>query len=204
MRRYPAALAIPGVAVAVAVSGGTSSAAGTTAPTAAASAAKKIELEKTNLGKVLADGHGRTVYMFEKDKRGSKKSTCFGQCAAAWPPVTTTGKPEAGRGVSASKLGTIRRGNGVRQVTYNRWPLYRFQGDPSRQTNGEGIDAFGAEWYSSPPPGRRSKRRARQGGTSRHRLKPIAQGSFGGARRTAARPRLGPPVGTECPPHRGG
>ena len=109
MRRYLAALAIPGVAVAVAVSGGSSSAAGSTATTAAASAAK-VELQKTKLGKVLADGHGRTLYMFEKDKRGSKKSTCFGQCAAAWPPLTTTGKPKAARGVSASKLGTIKPG----------------------------------------------------------------------------------------------
>ncbi len=148
MRRYLAALAIPGVAVAVAVSGGAGSAAGATAPAAAASAAKKIELQKTKLGKVLADGRGRTLYMFEKDKRGSKKSTCFGQCAAAWPPLTTTRKPKAARGVSASKLGTIRRGNGVLQVTYNGWPLYRFQGDTgARQTNGEGIKAFGAEWF---------------------------------------------------------
>jgi len=148
MRRYLAALAIPGIAVAVAVSGGTSSAAGSTAPTAPASTTKKVALEKTKLGEVLADGRGRTLYMFEKDKRGSRKSTCFGQCAAAWPPVTTTGKPKAARGVSASKLGTIRRGNGVLQVTYNGWPLYRFQGDTrARQTNGEGIKAFGAEWY---------------------------------------------------------
>ena len=148
MRRYLAALAIPGIAVAVAASGGTSSAAGSTAPTAPVSATKKVELEKTKLGEVLADGRGRTLYMFEKDKRGSRKSTCFGQCAAAWPPVTTTGQPKAARGVSASKLGAIRRGNGVLQVTYNGWPLYRFQGDTrARQTNGEGIKAFGAEWY---------------------------------------------------------
>ena len=146
MRRYLAALAIPGVAVAVAVAGGSTSAAGSTATPAAASAAK-VELQKTKLGKVLADGHGRTLYMFEKDKRGSKKSTCFGQCAAAWPPLTTTGKPKAAPGVSASKLGTIKRGNGVTQVTYNGWPLYRFQGDTrARQTNGEGLKAFGAQW----------------------------------------------------------
>ena len=148
MRRYLAALAIPGVAVAIAVSGGAGSAAGATSTTAAASAAKQVALEKTRLGEVLADGHGRTLYMFEKDKRGSKKSTCFGHCAAAWPPVTTTRKPKAARGVSASKLGTIRRGNGVRQVTYNGRPLYRFQGDTrARQTNGEGLNAFGAEWF---------------------------------------------------------
>ena len=156
MRRYLAALAIPGVAVAVAVSGGAGSAAGSTATPAAASAAKKVELQKTRLGKVLADGHGRTVYMFGKDKRGSKRSTCFGQCAVAWPPVTTTRKPRAGRGVSASKVGTISRGHGVRQVTYNGWPLYRFQGDTgARQTNGEGINAFGGRWLALSASGKR-------------------------------------------------
>ena len=95
MRRYLAALAIPGVAVAVAVAGGSSSSAAGSTATTAATAAAKVELQKTKLGKVLADGHGRTLYMFEKDKRRSKKSTCFGQCAAAWPPLTTTGKPNA-------------------------------------------------------------------------------------------------------------
>ncbi len=147
MRRYLAALAVPGVVVAVAVSGGTSSAADSTATTAAASAAK-VELQKTKLGRVLTDGRSRTLYLFEKDRRGSKKSTCFGQCAVAWPPVTTTGKPHAARGVSASKLGTLNRGHGVKQVTYNGWPLYRFQGDTrARQTNGQGVNAFGGGWF---------------------------------------------------------
>jgi predicted lipoprotein with Yx(FWY)xxD motif len=158
MRRTLAALAIPAVAVAVAVSGGAGSAAGSTTRTAAASAATKVELQKTKLGTALADGRGRTLYLFEKDKRGSKKSTCFGQCAVAWPPVTTTGTPQAARGVSASKLGTIRRGHGVKQVTYNGWPLYRFQGDTrARQTNGEGINAFGAKWYVVSAAGKRIK-----------------------------------------------
>lgn len=156
MKRYLSALAIPGVAVAVAVFGGAGSAAGSTGPTAAASAAQKVELQTTNLGRVLADGHGRTLYAFGKDKRGSKKSTCVGQCAAAWPPLTTTGKPKAARGVSASKLGTISRGHGVRQVTYNGWPLYRFQGDTrARQTNGEGINAFGGKWLVLSASGKR-------------------------------------------------
>lgn len=96
--------------------------------------------------KVLADGSGRTVYLFEKDK--GPKSNCFSSCASAWPPVTTTGTPKAGPGISASKLGTISRGHGVKQVTYNRHPLYRFVKDTrARETNGEGVKAFGAEWY---------------------------------------------------------
>jgi predicted lipoprotein with Yx(FWY)xxD motif len=100
---------------------------------------------KTKLGKVLANGSGRTLSMFGKDKRS--KSECSGACAKAWPPLTTTGKPKAGRGVSASKLGTTNRGHGVKQVTYNGHPLYRFSMDHrARQTNGEGINAFGGLW----------------------------------------------------------
>lgn len=125
---------------------GAGAAAGDSPPSATASPAK-VKLVKTNLGKVLATGSGRTLYLFEKDK--GRKSTCFGACAANWPPLTTTGSPKAGPGVSASKLGTTRRGHGVKQVTYNGHPVYRFVGDQRpRQTNGEGLKAFGAAWYA--------------------------------------------------------
>jgi len=136
-------------AVAVAAIGSSASsgaAVSSSAPSVTRSAAK-VELASTKLGKVLADGRGRTLYLFEKDK--GSKSTCFGACAAAWPPLTTTGKPTALRGISASKLGAVNRGNGVKQVTYNGHPLYRFIKDTGpRQTRGEGLKAFGAEWYA--------------------------------------------------------
>ena len=135
------------LACVVAAIGASSGAARPSPAPSATRAATKIELTNTKLGKVLADGSGRTLYLFEKDK--GPKSTCFGACATAWPPVTTTGKPTALKGVSASKLGTIDRGHGVKQVTYNGHPLYRFVKDTGpRQTHGEGLKAFGAEWYA--------------------------------------------------------
>jgi predicted lipoprotein with Yx(FWY)xxD motif len=144
MKRHILATAALTLAVAAFAGGGT--AAGDPAPSASASPAK-VQLVKTKLGKVLANGSGRILYLFEKDR--GPKSTCFGACAAAWPPLTTTGRPKAGPGVSASKLGTTRRGHGVKQVTYNGHPLYTFVGDRGpRQTNGEGLKAFGAEWYA--------------------------------------------------------
>ncbi len=144
MKRPLIALAISAVAVAAI---GSSAIAGYSPTPSATSSTAKVKLEKTKLGKVLADGSGRTLYLFEKDK--GPKSTCSGACAAAWPPVTTTGKPKAGRGISASKLGTTSRGGGVKQVTYHRHPLYRFVKDTGpRQTKGEGVKAFGAEWYA--------------------------------------------------------
>jgi len=147
MKRSVFTVAIPVAALAAVALGTSGTAAGHSTPTSTTSAVAKVELSTTKLGKVLADGRGHTLYLFEKDKAAT--SSCFGDCAKAWPPLTTTGKPAAGRGISASKLGTTNRGHGVRQVTYNGHPLYRFVKDTkARQTNGEGIKAFGAEWYA--------------------------------------------------------
>jgi predicted lipoprotein with Yx(FWY)xxD motif len=105
-----------------------------------------ISLASTSLGKVLVDGSGRTLYLFEADK--GSKSMCDGSCAAAWPPLTTKGKPQAGSGISAAKLGTSKRSDGSTEITYNGHPLYTYAGDSAKgQTNGQNLDQFGAEWY---------------------------------------------------------
>jgi predicted lipoprotein with Yx(FWY)xxD motif len=111
------------------------------------SSAAKVKTRHTSLGTILVDSKGRTLYLFEKDK--TKKSTCSGACATNWPPVTTSGKPTASGGALASKLGTSKRSDGKTQVTYNGHPLYLFVADKNKpgSTKGEGIDAFGAEWY---------------------------------------------------------
>ena len=108
---------------------------------------EKIVLKKTgDLGKILRDSEGHVVYLFQKDK--TTKSQCYGACATNWPPVITKGKPVAGSGIIASKLGTTKRKDGKKQVTYGGHPLYYFAGDSKAgQANGEGLDAFGAEWY---------------------------------------------------------
>jgi predicted lipoprotein with Yx(FWY)xxD motif len=113
----------------------------------AASAGAKVAVANTALGRVLVDGRGRTLYLFEKDKRG--KSACSGKCVAFWPPLLTSGKPLATAGAKTSLLGTTRRADGRLQVTYNHHPLYTFVKDTRKgQTNGEELDAFGAEWYA--------------------------------------------------------
>jgi predicted lipoprotein with Yx(FWY)xxD motif len=106
----------------------------------------------SGLGKILVDSTGRTVYLFEKDT--GSKSTCSGACAAEWPPVTTTGKPTAGNGLTASMLGTTKRTDGTTQVTYNGHPLYRYAGDnKAGDANGQGLDFFGGKWYVLSPAG---------------------------------------------------
>ncbi len=97
-------------------------------------------------GKALVGSNGRTLYLFQADKNGT--SACSGACAAAWPPDTVTGAPQAGSGVGQSLLGTITRADGTRQVTYNGHPLYYFTADSAGGTaHGQGVKAFGAEWY---------------------------------------------------------
>ena len=125
--------------------GGSSASSKTAAPAAPTSGSARVALRSTNLGKVLVNGQGQTLYLFQADK--GTASTCFGGCAQAWPPLTTTGKPTAGAGVSAAKLGTTKRSDGMTEVTYNGHPLYLFVGDHAPgQTTGEESTAFGAEW----------------------------------------------------------
>jgi predicted lipoprotein with Yx(FWY)xxD motif len=154
MKRYVPSLTLPAAALAAVAltTAGTASAVSAGPPAAAASTAK-VEIVNTKLGKVLADGRGHTLYMFGKDK--NSKSACSGACAQAWPPLTTTAKPKAGAGVSASKLGTTSRSGGVKQVTYNGHPLYGFVKDTGpRQTHGQGIVAFGGKWSALSAAGR--------------------------------------------------
>jgi predicted lipoprotein with Yx(FWY)xxD motif len=110
-------------------------------------ASATVNLHKTKLGPILVNSKGHTLYLFKKDKNG--KSSCSGSCAMFWPPLLSHGKPTAGSGVKASLLGTTRRSNGSRQVTYNKHPLYTYSLDKKAgQTKGEGILAFGAKWYA--------------------------------------------------------
>jgi predicted lipoprotein with Yx(FWY)xxD motif len=105
-----------------------------------------VKTASTDVGTILVDGEGKTLYLFEKDK--GPQSTCSGGCAGEWPPVTTDGKPQAGGGVTASMLATSKRSDGTVQVVYGGHPLYYFSGDSSAgATNGQGLDDFGGEWY---------------------------------------------------------
>ncbi|MCB8915099.1 MAG: hypothetical protein H6532_04640 [Thermoleophilales bacterium] len=105
-----------------------------------------------DLGTILVDSGGLTVYYFKKDENG--KSACYGACAEAWPPVSTEGNPVAKGGAMDGKLGTVKRKDGSTQVTYAGWPLYLYAGDSKPgQANGNDIEQFGAEWYALTPSG---------------------------------------------------
>ena len=105
-----------------------------------------VGVANENVGKILVDSHGRTLYLFERDS--DTKSACTGACAVEWPPLRATGKPTVGGGASASVIATSARADGKPQVTYNGHPLYLFSADQKAgDTNGQGVNAFGGLWY---------------------------------------------------------
>ncbi len=109
-----------------------------------------------SLGKVLVDGHGYALYVFNPDA-GSGRSRCYGICAFNWPPLVLprgVGAPPAGPGVERSLLGVTRRSDGTEQVTYNGWPLYLWVNDTEPgQATGQGIGNQGGLWYVISPSG---------------------------------------------------
>jgi predicted lipoprotein with Yx(FWY)xxD motif len=102
------------------------------------------------LGTILVDQDGKTLYLFEADSKN--RSNCSGGCLNLWPPTMANGKASAGSGVTAGMIGTAM---GSSQVTYAGHPLYWFSGDTKAgDTNGQGLDDFGGEWYAISPAGK--------------------------------------------------
>ena len=120
--------------------GGSSPSAGGNSAGAATVSTAKVG----DLGTVLVNGDGRTLYLFESDTGST--STCVDTCAGTWPALTTSGDASATSGADASMLGTTTRSDGTTQVTYNGHPLYIYSGDMAAgQANGEG---FSNLWYA--------------------------------------------------------
>lgn len=110
-----------------------------------------VKLHQTAFGKVLADARGRTLYLFTPDK--GRTSTCYGGCAAAWPPLLVHGKLAAGAGLKRKLLGQTMRKDGSHQATYAGHPLYLYAADrKAGETSGEGV---GGVWYAVSASGRK-------------------------------------------------
>ena len=110
-----------------------------------------VRVSPLDLGDIVTDGNGNTVYLFTLDNAGP--SVCNDQCAENWPPLVDAVTP--GAGLDASLLGTATRQDGSEQATYNGWPLYHFSNDTaSGDTNGQGV---GDAWWTISPAGDASK-----------------------------------------------
>jgi predicted lipoprotein with Yx(FWY)xxD motif len=113
------------------------------AGSAAAASSHKVVLSTAKnhkYGTILVSG--KTLYTVTPSS-----TACTAQCIKIWPELTLpkgVKKATAGSGVSASKLGTVKRSGGVLQVTYGGKPLYRFVGDTaSGQASGNVTDTWG-------------------------------------------------------------
>jgi predicted lipoprotein with Yx(FWY)xxD motif len=106
------------------------------------------------LGNVLTDSAGLTLYRFDKDTAEPPKSNCDGDCAKKWPPVPAD-DATAGEGIDKSLLGSVTRSDGTKQLTVGGWPAYRFAKDAQAgDTNGQGV---GGTWYALAPDGKKAQ-----------------------------------------------
>ncbi|MYX30180.1 hypothetical protein GTY75_26730 [Streptomyces sp. SID8381] len=120
---------------------------------AAKSAGQLAVTDNAELGKVLTDSAGMTLYRFDQDTAEPPKSNCDGDCATAWPPVPAD-DATAGAGVDKAMLGEVTRSDGSKQLTIGGWPAYRYAKDTKAgQVNGQGV---GGKWYALAPNGKKA------------------------------------------------
>jgi predicted lipoprotein with Yx(FWY)xxD motif len=125
-------------------------AAATAAPAMASSpssesAASTLTVRSSAYGRILFDSRGRALYAFTRDPRG--RTVCNGACAAAWPPYTVRGRLRSGGPIRRSLLGTTRRADGTRQVTYAGRPLYYYVNDRRPgEVRCQNVFGFGGLW----------------------------------------------------------
>ena len=131
---------------------------GAPAPASAAAAAAPsspdsvVTAHRSRYGTVLFDGRGFALYLFTRER--GRTPACYGACAKAWPPFLTTGCPSGGRGARGSLVGSVRRRDGTRQVTYRGHPLYYYVGD--RRPGDilcQNVVEFGGTWLVVKPSG---------------------------------------------------
>jgi predicted lipoprotein with Yx(FWY)xxD motif len=121
----------------------------------AADAARRgasVKVMNSRYGRMLFDGRGRALYLFTRER--TSRSRCYGECAVAWPPFLTRGKPQARGGVKSRLLGTTRRRDGKTQVTYRGQPLYYYVDDRRPgQVLCQDVVEFGGTWLVVSPSG---------------------------------------------------
>ncbi len=132
---------------------------------AAAASGSAVATGQTDVGTVLVDQNGKTLYAFAADAKNH--SNCSGSCAQYWPPVAASGSPTASKDVSAT-LGTTTRSDGSTQLTVNGWPMYTYAGDAKAgDATGQGKNLSGGLWWVVDPSGQWVKKSAGTSGGGR-------------------------------------
>ncbi|KJS44786.1 MAG: lipoprotein [Rhodospirillaceae bacterium BRH_c57] len=102
--------------------------------------AADVQVASTEVGEVLADGQGMTLYTFDKDAPGT--SNCTGTCAENWPPMPAEGE-------ISGEYSVVERPDGIEQLAYQGQPLYRWIKDKEPgQVTGDGVNGV---WHAAKP-----------------------------------------------------
>jgi predicted lipoprotein with Yx(FWY)xxD motif len=118
----------------------------TQSATPSPSSPETLTVAGSRYGRIIVDGKGRTLYLF--DSEGSTTPKCYGACAAAWPPLLLTTSPVAGGGLSQALIATAARRDGSTQVTYNGHALYLYAGDRDPgEIKCQAVVEFGGGWF---------------------------------------------------------
>ena len=111
----------------------------------------EIVVSESQYGPIVFDSEQQAIYLFDKEE--SDTAECYGDCAAAWPPVLTDGEPQAANGTDAKLLGTTQRDEGTTQVTYDGHPLYYYAHEGPGQVLCHNVAEFGGLWLVVQPDG---------------------------------------------------
>lgn len=124
---------------------------GNEAPQQNEPAKAEVRIAQSDLGPILVDQSGRTLYAFTKDENAS--SACDADCIAVWPALTAQSRVEAKDGADANLVSHVEESS---QAVYGKWPLYYYVGDRvPGDLNGQGVDD---EWFAISPDGKLVKK----------------------------------------------
>ncbi len=125
------------------------------APAKPAEPAGKLSVtENAEVGALVTDGAGHTLYRFDADTAKPPKTTCENACATAWPPVGAD-DALAGEGIDEDLLGEVTRPDGTKQLTIGGWPAYRYAKDTAPgDVRGQGV---GGTWYALAADGKKAQ-----------------------------------------------
>jgi predicted lipoprotein with Yx(FWY)xxD motif len=112
-----------------------------------------VHVDDSEFGTMIYGPRNQAIYIFQRDSKG--KTNCYGECAAAWPPVITRGEPRAQGGAKQPLLGTVKRRDGSLQVTYAGQPLYFYANEGPGQVRCHNVDLNGGLWWVIGPDGKR-------------------------------------------------
>ncbi|PWR11029.1 hypothetical protein DKT68_07065 [Micromonospora acroterricola] len=116
--------------------------------------------DNPELGPIVLDGQGFTLYRFDRDSSSPSQSNCTEGCLMEWLPVLVSEKIKF-ENLDPAKLGAMARPDGTQQVTVGGWPVYRYADDKvPGQISGQGADGL---WFVVAPDGAKAAAPGGQG-----------------------------------------